>query len=638
MKKINKLLKIYIVFFFICFNIMADDSEKIKLEEIVISATRSPSQLSKVSALGSVISQNQISRSAANNVGELLESADFVQILDYGPGSLSLVSLRGASGSQVLVLLDGERINNVQNGYADLDKISLDNISRIEIIRGGQSALYGADAAGGIINIITENSYNNKIELNSEIGSFGYLLWNASIKRKLKKLLGSISFSQSESDGDFEFKDKFDEIKTRENADFIKRNVLAKIKWQPRKSTDMIILGRYSFSDCGDPGPLGQYSPDGFVKEITNSVEIKLNEQIKNNWKFESNFFGNKLRQHYFNPNGLIKIDDIHKVKTIGGKLQSQFFFDKNLPLTSGISIREERLSSSSAGEQSRASIGFYIQQEIKLSYYQQTFSIFPALRYDKYSDFDAGLSPKLGMLIQLFGGKVSIKSNIGCSYRAPTMNDLYWPEDAFAKGNPFLEPEESEDFDLGIELKSPKINGLARVNYGLAYFHNNFKNRIEWAPGKSGKWSPINLSEAQIRGVETSLNLSMDFFRIGGSYTFLKAHDSLNRQLIYRPQHSLNYHIYLSQNDLFYLDELWFQIEGRYQSKRYYTRENTKWLESFIIHDFKIGTTREVTEQLDLKAILELQNLFDVDYQLQADYPLPGRHWRAKFTLVRSL
>ena len=124
---------------------------------------------------------------------------------------------------------------------------------------------------------------------------------------------------------------------------YLKRNAFAKLKWRPCESTNLTISERHSYSDGGDPGPIGQYSPDAFMKEVMNSTEIKLSEQIKNNWKCESTLFDRSSRQHYFNPNNLVKIDDTHKIHSIGGRLQiaSNFsrrgFFRAN-PFTSGIS------------------------------------------------------------------------------------------------------------------------------------------------------------------------------------------------------------------------------------------------------------------------------------------------------------
>lgn len=622
---IFRIISVLVLVLSILSTALGDDSSKLTLEEIVVTATRSPAKLSKVSAFGTVISRNQINKLATNNLGELLKSADFVQMRDWGPSSISSASIRGASSSQVLVLVDGQRVNSVQNGSADLDKISLDGINRIELIRGGQSALYGADAAGGIINVITED-YENQINLKSSAGSLGYLLWNASIKHKFKKLSSMISYSQSQNDGNFQFEDKFGKIRTRENSDYLKRNALAKLKWNPRDSTNLIISGRHSYSDSGDPGPAGQYSPDAFMKQLTNSVRIKLDEQVKDNWKFESTLFGRSSRQHYFNPNGLVKIDDTHKVRSTGGRLQSQFYFSEDMPFTAGISIRKEELSSTSVGDRDRTSIGLYLQQELKLTYNGQTISVYPALRFDEYSDFDAGLSPKLGMLIELFDDLLSIKGNAGRSYRAPTMNDLYWPEDAFAMGNPELKPEKSVDFDVGIELKSPKILDIAQLKCNIAYFRNDYSDLIEWAPGITRKWTPTNRSEAKIQGIETSIDfLATELFRVDASYTFLSAHDSLGRQLMYRPYHSASYHLNLGKRNL------WLQLDGKYQSKRYYTRENTRWLEPFLVHDFRLGATKSIMKQVNLTGILEFQNIFDADYQLIADYPLPGRQWRFK-------
>lgn len=118
------------------------------------------------------------------------------------------------------------------------------------------------------------------------------------------------------------------------------------------------------------------------------------------------------------------------------------------------------------------------------------------------------------------------------------------------------------------------------------------------------------------------------DLLSLGANYTFLKAEDMLKRQLIYRPRHSLGYTLRMGTG------KLWGQIQGLYQSRKYYTVENTKWLEPFMKHDFQLGVERRLWNTVKAGIILEVKNIFGTRYQLVADYPLPGREWNIKTSM----
>ncbi|MBC8461081.1 MAG: TonB-dependent receptor [Deltaproteobacteria bacterium] len=334
----------------------------------------------------------------------------------------------------------------------------------------------------------------------------------------------------------------------------------------------------------------------------------------------------------------MYKTDDTHGTKAIGGEFQTQIHLRESSPLTLGILLKKEDVSSTALGERYRNSISGYAQQELCIGISENALKLnqivlFPALRWDDYTDFDAGISPKLSFLAKFFkNGNLIAKGSIGKSYRAPTMNDLYWPEDAFAKGNPSLKPERSVDFESGLGFDLSQIKAFS-IRSSIAYFQNRFQDRILWSPGIGGKWTPENLSDANIRGVEAEASLRISLFSqavldLSTNYIFLKAEDSLGRQLLYQPRHSGNYSIRISARNI------WTQFEGLYKGKRYYTRENTKWLEPFVIHNIKLGFEK-IISTTELGVILELRNAFDVSYQLMADYPLPGRQWRCKVSIV---
>jgi outer membrane receptor protein involved in Fe transport len=225
----------------------------------------------------------------------------------------------------------------------------------------------------------------------------------------------------------------------------------------------------------------------------------------------------------------------------------------------------------------------------------------------------------------------------------------LYWPSDAFTSGNPDLKPERSTDADAGIHLhwKTRHPSPATRYEFrcGVSYFQNSFRNRIQWSPGQAGKWSPQNLSEARSAGLEAETWVDAGYrmkkaqakarysedripVSLGARYTFVKAEDILERQLIYRPKHSLGYTLRIGT------EKLWGQIQGLYRSRRYYTVQNTKWLEPFIKHDFQLGVERGLWDITNIGIILEIRNIFDTRYQLVADYPLPGREWTIKTSI----
>jgi outer membrane cobalamin receptor len=212
-------------------------------------------------------------------------------------------------------------------------------------------------------------------------------------------------------------------------------------------------------------------------------------------------------------------------------------------------------------------------------------------------------------------------------------MNDLYWPTDAFATGNPDLKPEKARNIDAGLYLNLPELSALPQISLircSVSYFRNSFRDRIQWTPGIGGKWSPQNLSEAYSTGMEAEVRVHTfsGLVSFGTNYTFLKAEDMLERQLVYRPKHSLGYSFRIGN------ETLWGQIQGLYRSRRYYTVQNTKWLEPFLKHDLQMGIERRLWSSTSAGLIFEIRNIFDTKYQHAADYPLPGREWSVKTTI----
>ncbi len=573
----------------------------IRMEKVVVTATKRAEPLEETPFFGVSIDKMEIERSGVNDLGELLSSSPFISIGDYGLNSMASVSIRGASSSQVLVLIDGERLNNSQSGGADVDKIPLDAVEKIEIVRGGYSALHGADAVGGVINLITSRPSGNKVKVNIGLGDFGEVGGGAQFHVKYGSLSGMISLWGLKSDGDYEYVDRFGRRRLRINAGTDRSNLLAKLMWKPSKAEVEITGGRFR-SHSGDPGMMGYPQPNAFLEDDAGSLSLHLRyDPFKTALRYRSSLI------HYFNPDSRYSVDDTHRLRSFEIEVSSTPIKLRYLSSLFAATLRREILDSSSVGHRVRDSLGIHLSQEMNL----KRITLFGAVRWDMFSDFGSSFSPKAGFKVNLTG-QISIKGSLGRSYRAPTFNDLYWPEDAFAKGNPNLKPERSSQAELGLQFSKGKISGE------LVLFSSITDGLIQWAPGRGGKWYPQNLAEAKVSGLETGLHLKpLDGLTdIRLSYSFTDARDQEGYPLLYRSRHSLGYRIRIGRR------RLWAVLSGRAEGRRFY-RKGGGYLDPYHVHDLRIGTSFRSVE-----LIFALENLFDERYTLFAGYPLPGRRW----------
>ncbi|HIC95844.1 TPA: TonB-dependent receptor [Candidatus Bipolaricaulota bacterium] len=573
----------------------------IRMEKVVVTATKRAEPLEETPFFGTSLRRVEIERSGVNDLGELLSSSPFISIRDYGPNSMASISIRGASSSQVLVLIDGERLNNSQSGGADLDKIPLDAVERIEIVRGGYSALHGADAVGGVINIITSRPDGNRIKADIGLGGFGEIKVGAQFHVKYNFLSGMLSLWGFKSDGDYEYVDRFGRRRRRINAGTNRDNLLAKLRCKPYPKAEIEVTGGRFRSRSGDPGMMGYPQPNAFLEDNTGSLSLHLRyDPFRTALRYRSSLI------HYFNPDSRYSVDDTHRLRSFELEMSSTPVKLRYLSLLFAAALRREILDSSAVGHRMRDSLGIHLSQEMRL----KRITLFGAVRWDMFSDFGSSFSPKAGFKVNLIG-PISVKGSLGRSYRAPTFNDLYWPEDAFAKGNQDLKPEISSQAELGLQLSRGRVSGE------LVLFSSITKGLIQWAPGRGGKWYPQNLAEADVSGLETGLHLKP----IGGlldvrlSYSFTDARDQGGYPLLYRPRHSFGYRLRIGRR-------LWTILSGRAEGRRFY-RKGGGYLDPYHVHDLRVGISFR-----GIELIFALENLFNERYMLSAGYPLPGRRW----------
>lgn len=613
-------------------------------DAIVVTATKGKSTTQELPHSMSVVSPERISLLNPLNVSEVLLNIQGAYIKDYGSlGDLKTVSLRGSNPEQVLVLLDGQRLNNPQTGQIDLSTISLDEIERVEILRGGSSAIYGADAIGGVVNMITRRGQASDgivASLSLLGGSFNTRSLDASIDFASELVDGSITYRRLKSDGDFSYTDPEGNEQTRQNNDLSSQNVYTTMKFQFGQSpfkTDLDMSYGFYTSERGAPGPLDFPSLTARQWDTNQQFQTQLKGKVFNPLhSYSIQGFWNYNKNRFEEPEGFFAADSKNRSGNYGLESHIRSVILPHQALTYGLGYREEWMNSNQMPENHNRNIYFFfLQDEIeftsKINQSPMRIEIIPAIRYDNYSDFGSRWSPKLGASFS-YGNNFQtiLKSNAGLNFRAPTFNELYWPSDAWSRGNPDLVPESGLDWDIGLNFRFPTLN---RFSFDLVYFDIQMEDLIQWQ-SVDFIYMPVNVNKAKTTGVEinTSLQLITNILDIVGNYTYLDAKNKsdgeyCNKFLVYRSRHNLN----LSLN--FNWNSFSFAYDYRYVSKQFGDEANSSEFEidPYNISDF---TLRYMHKFDNWQPILtfQIKNIFDENYQIIRSYPLPGREFRVIF------
>ena len=608
---------------------------------VTVTATRGHSLITEVPSSVDVVSQQELDLKNPQNLAEALQNVPGVNIKDYGgPGNTKSISLRGSSDSQVLVLLDGQRLNSPQTGSVDLNQISLEGIEKIEIVRGGNSALYGSDAIGGVINIISKRPDSDKPgfagNIKLGIASFGTYTAEPSLRFTVKKNSISASYKYFSSKGDFSYTDNYGKPAVRVNSDMISRDyyvgLLRKIG-DPHYQRSLSLTFKHYNSAQGAPGTIEPY----YYHARTWNRNSKLSGVYTG--KIFNLFHNLRLQSYYYNSWYKYKNDEVpggilskYTTRTYGGEIQFNSVIGPRISFTYGMGMRYDENRdwiTENVNDQTSYYLFAVNESMICINSFLQTISFVPSLRYDTDSRYmNHIVSPKLGAILNF--GEVwqsSLKLNFGKSYRAPTFNDLYWPEDAWAIGNPDLEPEYGTDWDVGIRLQYPIFNG---IYFESCYFENRMTNLIIWQQVE--KWMPLNVDKNRNRGVENSIKMTLikDHLDIAANYMYLDARNlsespaTHNKILIYRPKHTVN--ISATVNVKYF--KLNYQYS--YTSRRYTDPSNT-WgnsLEPYSVSDVTVNYGAELMHtRLDF--MFQLKNIFDCEYRVIKNMPVPGREYR---------
>lgn len=582
---------------------------------IVITATRVAQPKATVSSKVTVVTKEEIEQSGARTVGELLSRRTEVDVRSYGPlGAVNVPSLRGSTTEQVLVLVNGVPINPPQGGGVDLTDIPLDGVARIEVLHGAASAHYGSSAVGGVINIITEEPTRRSVtRLEQQVGSFGSRTLRVSHSGPADKLSYSLSLGHTKSDGDFSYTHPSGRTTRRANADYeqfgLRAAILPQITARGRLSAEFDWIT----SNKGVPGLIYAPSPRARQEDDRTLLTISFDPHSAAPRGLSAKLYIQRQRRRFDNPDAFPAPQrSLQRTHTVGLALSGRARHDSGT-FTYGIDARWDRLNSSTVGRRPYDVIGLFVQEQLRAG----RTTIIPAARWDSTRGIGSQFSPHIGLLHRLPKG-VSLRANIGRSFRTPSLNDLYWPEDPFALGNPSLKPERGTDADFGVALE-----GRGPLSGSVTIFRNSVGNLIIWQPGvlRPGKWSPTNVGRAVTKGVEVDARYEVRAWSFAFSASLISARErtpgspTYGRRLIGRPT-------LLTGLRIGYSRSLWSaELSLRRTGRRYESPDNSVSLPPYTTTDLRIAFTP------DRSAVaLHIVNLTNRRYETVPGYPMPGR------------
>lgn len=500
-------------------------------------------------------------------------------------------------------MIDGRPINNPRDGQADLSSIPLDNIERVELVHGPSSSVYGSQAMGGTVNIITRQPPTTdkpKTELLSSFGTFETYSETLLHGAKINDFSYLISGSYQSSRG------------FRENSEFNAKDFNIRLKYDLTDRQAIAFNGGFYKSKLGSPGPITSPDTDDKQNKRNNFLDLGWNFQYDAKTEMSVRIYNN-YEQLKFLDNTSTYEKSTHTTQTRGFNLQGSTFLADNLRLIGGLDyIANFNNSTESAKHKYNVKAGFL---ESQLKFFERL-NLNLSVRVDDYSNFGTTVNPGL-----TFSTKVT--DNIAChgsfarSFRAPTFNDLYWPNESAwgitMKGDPDLVPEKGFGGEFGVKAELNEY-----YTFDITYYRNAFNNLINWEETAPNTWQPSNVNSALIDGIEFENSITLfENLMINVGYTYLSAIDNkLHKFLIYQPKQKLDFSFKLKE---------WkgctLEFKGQYTGVRFHDAANNTKVKPFLTFGF--NASRQFKNGLTF--FVSMDNLTAKKYQVIKDYPMPG-------------
>jgi len=484
-----------------------------QLATIVVTPGRSAEPLADTLGDNSVIGRDELDLLPNGTLTDALMREHGIEGLNYGgPQGASSVNIRGTNSNQSLILIDGLRVNSATNGNAPLGAIPLNSIERVEIVRGTSSSLYGADAIGGVVNIITRGDQDRPFSAyaNAGIGSYASTQYDAGFSGASDGWVYSLFGGYGQSGGTNATK-ATNYYYNPDKDSYYRSNVGGTLgyTWKPGQTLTMQSYQSNVNSgyDAGTP-----YFNDRGVQTLSTNMLTSKNV-ISALWTSTLRAGFTTDRYQTINAGSDLVPSNPADGKQHFDTRQNQYLWQNDFKFspTQVVSLGYERLEQSvdgtlSNGDYPQAS---FVNYQQTTRYTNSLFGIYrgswgaqsvqASVRNDNNSQYGNFVTGSLVYGLSLTSQwRATVGANTG--FRAPNFNELYWPVTPFYAGNPLLQPEKSRNIELGLKYSTEQ------TQLSLVAYRNEITNLIVNQPVLPGDlyspYAPINVGQALIQGV----------------------------------------------------------------------------------------------------------------------------------------
>ena len=620
----------------ISFSQLKSDTLKEFVKEEVLSNLNT---FSKVSLLDS--------NSQFLSLNEVLESSSPVYVKNYGKGQLATLSIRGNGASQTQLFWNGFKMNSPTLGQTDLSLIPLFFISEVNLNYSGASSMDGSGGIGGSIQLANKLNWKKGIHVGilQEFASFSNFTTGLGFSFGGKRFYHQLKILHQKGVNEFEFVDLSkinNPLNTQENNKLEQFGAQYELGIQ-LNNKNLIQSTLLLFDSYRELPPI--------IGGVSNR-ETQGDKNLKSfvSWKSFQNKFKSDFRISFFQESmnytdSISSIFSDVKIKTYQGQYRIKFNLLKKIKIEASAQSSYSEVSSNGfESNKKRNESGVYMKASQELKKLNYDLFARQELVGDKLSPlvYGAGLNYNLG-------NKFGLKGNYSTNYRVPTLNDLYWNPG----GNEKLNPERGWTAELGIDYdkvskkkgfryRKGYFNDEQKINFGIRGFYNQTSNWIQWQPTDFGYWEPVNLKSIENKGVEASVkykylnNKKASKIKANFFYTFTRStnlsfsngsEELINKQTVYVPMHKATFFLSYSYK------KLSFSYSQLYNSRVFIDASNSAYLPHYFPANAGVDYLINF-KQIKLKLGLKVINLYNEQYHVTANRPIPGRNYSVTLKL----
>jgi outer membrane cobalamin receptor len=462
-------------------NAISVPAQQLPEEKVVVTSNAYPVPFENLSRTVTVLTREDIQNLPVHSVADVIALAASADLRSRAPfGVQADISLRGSSFSQSLVLVDGVRVNDSQTAHHNADfPVQLQDIERIEVLLGPGSSIYGADALGGIVNIITRRD-PGRVRGSISGGQHGFLEGSAAAGFGKGRLNESISFTGNRSSG-FEY-----------DRDF--RTVAVTSRTGVGSGTSFLVSHvNKGFGANGfyGPAPSREWTNQTFV-----SVERRQNLG-QNNSSLIQGYYRTHGDRFLYDINSPGMFQSSHRTHSTGALVKAKLHLSDAVALTAGGELGGDWITSNTLGNHEFARTSLFGELQWTFG---KTAALYSGLRFDYYSNFGTAASPSISGSWWIVP-RIRLRASAGRAFRIPTFTELYY-HDPNNQGTDTLKPESSWSVEIGADFV-PAKSWMGSVSV----FSRRERDVIDWIRASSlEKWRAANIRKLRAKGVELGL------------------------------------------------------------------------------------------------------------------------------------